>query len=341
MSDLARIVARLAGHRVVVLGDCMLDEYLVGRAVRLSREAPVPVLEQTHSFHLLGGACNPAHNVVALGSQATLVGLIGDDDAGRRLVAEAERVGVATDGLVVDPLRPTTTKTRLVAESALRVPQHLARLDRLDRRPPDPSMAEALGRRLETLTVGAQAVIVSHYQCGVVTAALADRARQAARQHGALIAADAQADLERFAGYDLVKCNRAEAEAALGFPLVSDADFERGLTRLAARLGVGALVVTRGAEGMSLWQRGRPVLHSAALRVSDIYDVVGAGDTVVAVLTLALAGGLSLVTAAHLANAAAGLVVRRLGNAVVSPAELVAVLAEDGRLADLDEEVTR
>ncbi|MCS6844517.1 MAG: bifunctional ADP-heptose synthase [Caldilineales bacterium] len=336
MSELAQIVARLAGHRVVVLGDCMLDEYLIGRAVRLSREAPVPVLEQTHGFHLLGGACNPAHNVVALGSRAALVGLIGDDEAGRRLVAAAEQVGVATDGLVVDPSRPTTTKTRLVAESALRVPQHLARLDRLDRRPPDPPLAEALARRLEALVAAAQAVIVSHYQCGVVTPALADRARQAARQHGALITADAQADLERFAGYDLVKCNRAEAEAALGFPLVSDADFERGLTRLAARLGVGALVVTRGAEGMSLWQQGRPVVHSAALRVSDIYDVVGAGDTVVAVLTLALAGGLSLVTAAHLANAAAGLVVRRLGNAVVSPDELVAALAEDGRLAAAD-----
>ncbi len=320
------LVARLAQHRVLVVGDLMLDEYLVGRAVRLSREAPVPVLEQTHSFSVLGGACNPAHNVAALGSQAVVAGVIGDDEAGRRLLAALQAAGIDPAGVLVDCTRPTTTKTRLVAESVLRVPQHLARLDRLSRAPLGQAVESALLERLESLATGCQAIIVSHYQCGVATPAVADRVRQLARQHGALAVVDAQADLARFAGFDLVKCNRAEAEGEVGQPLQHDADFERALSRLTARFGFEHLVITRGADGMSGQRRGQAVIHSPAVRVSSLYDVVGAGDTTVAVLTLALTAGLSLATAAHLANAAAGLVVRRLGNAVVTPEELAGAL---------------
>jgi rfaE bifunctional protein kinase chain/domain len=329
MHDIHEIIAQLAHQRVLVVGDLMLDDYLVGRAVRLSREAPVPVLEQTHSFSVLGGACNPAHNAIALGSQAVMAGVIGDDEAGQRLLAALGAAGIDPAGVVVDQTRPTTTKTRLVAESALRVPQHLARIDRLERSPLDQAAESVLLERLEALAAGCQAIVVSHYQCGVVTPALADRARQLARQHAALAVVDAQADLARFAGFDLVKCNRAEAETEMGQSLTDDADFERALVRLTTRLGIERLVITRGADGMSYLRRGAAAMHSPAVRVSSIYDVVGAGDTAVAVLALALSAGLSLATAAHLANAAAGLVVRRLGNAVVTPVELAAALAEE------------
>lgn len=325
--DLSRLVARLAGRRVLVVGDMFLDEYLVGRAVRLSREAPVPVLERTHSFALLGGACNPAHNVVALGSQAVMAGVVGDDAAGQRLLHALQAAGIDPAGVVVDSSRPTTTKTRLVAESALRAPQHLARIDSIERRSLDTPAEAVLLERLEALAPGCDAVLVSHYRSGVVTPAVADRVRQLARQHRLITVADAQADLARFAGFDLVKCNRAEAESELGQALAGEADFERALAHLLPRLGVEHLVVTRGSEGMSSLQRGRTVAHSPAVPVGDVYDVVGAGDTVVAVLALALAAGVSLGIAAHLANAAAGLVVRRLGNAVVRPAELVEALA--------------
>lgn len=328
LSEVGSITDKLAGRRVLVVGDLMLDEYLVGRAVRLSREAPVPVLEQTHSFALPGGACNPAHNVAALGSQAVLAGVIGDDPAGERLLAALRTAGVDPAGVLVDGSRPTTTKTRLVAESALRVPQHLARIDRLERRPLSHAVESALLERLEALAPGCDAILVSHYCSGAVTPAVADRARQLARQHACLATADAQADLARFAGFDLVKCNRAEAEAELGLALAGDADFERALARLLPRLGVRSLAVTRGADGLSALQQGQAAIHSPAVRVSDIYDVVGAGDTVVAVLTLALAAGLSLGVAAGLANAAAGLVVRKLGNAVVRREELARALAD-------------
>lgn len=324
--DMGRIVARLAGQRVLVVGDMILDEYLVGRAVRLSREAPVPVLERTHSFALLGGACNPAHNVVALGSQVIIAGVVGEDAAGERLLAALRAAGIDPSGVVVDSARPTTTKTRLVAESVLRTPQHLARIDSIERRPLDGPVEAALLERLEASAPGCAAILVSHYRSGVATPAVVDQVRQLARQHGLFTAADAQADLTRFAGFDLIKCNRAEAEADLGQALAGPADFERALTRLASLLAVEHLVVTRGSDGMSSLQRGHSVVHSAAVPVGEVYDVVGAGDTVVAVLTLALAAGVSLGTASHLANAAAGLVVRKLGNAVVQPAELVDAL---------------
>ncbi|HSN76282.1 MAG TPA: PfkB family carbohydrate kinase, partial [Anaerolineae bacterium] len=211
--DPGRIVGKLAGQRVLVVGDMFLDEYLVGRAVRLSREAPVPVLERTHSFALLGGACNPAHNVVALGSQAIMAGVVGQDAAGPRLLEALQAAGIDPAGVVLDPARPTTTKTRLVAESVLRTPQHLARIDTIEHRPLDPLVETALLERLEALAPGCDAILVSHYRSGVATPAVVDRVRQLARQHGLLIAADAQADLSRFAGFDLVKCNRSEAEA--------------------------------------------------------------------------------------------------------------------------------
>lgn len=320
-------IARLAGQRVLVVGDMFLDEYLVGRAVRLSREAPVPVLERTHSFAVLGGACNPAHNVVALGSHALMGGVVGDDAAGTRLHEALLAARVDPAGVVVEPGRPTTVKTRLIAESALRVPQHLARLDTIERGPLQPATESALLERLEALAPGCSAIIVSHYRSGVATPALADRVRQLGRQHDLLTIADAQADLAQFAGFDLVKCNRAEAEAELGQPLHSEADFERALARLLPQLAVENLVITRGSQGISAMQRGKPVLHVPALPVGEVYDVVGAGDTVVAVLALALAAQLSLGLAVQLANAAASLAVRKLGNAVVHPAELADVLA--------------
>lgn len=326
LDNAVQIVGQLAGRRVLVVGDLILDEYLVGRAVRLSREAPVPVLERTHSFTVLGGACNPANNVVALGSQAVLAGVVGQDAAGRRLLDALAEAGISQAGVVEDESRPTTTKTRLVAESALRVPQHLARIDHIERRPLNGAAEAALLARLEALAPGCDAILVSHYRSGVATPAVVDRARLLARRHGLVAAADAQADLTRFSAFDLVKCNRAEAEEALGQALDGPSDFERALVRLSSLLDVEHLVVTRGSDGMSTVQRDRAVSHSPAMPVGEVYDVVGAGDTVVAVLTLALAARIPIEVAAHLANAAASLVVRKLGNALVTPQELIETL---------------
>jgi rfaE bifunctional protein kinase chain/domain len=312
---------------VLVVGDLFLDEYLEGRAERLSREAPVPVVELTRRVTIPGGAANPARNVVALGSRAIAAGLVGADEAGRALLAQLQADGVDIAGVVVDPGRVTTTKTRVVAfRDALRFPQHLARVDRVDRTPLAGEPLRRLVDRLEALAPQAAALLVSDYRSGAVTPAIIAAVIAAGRAAGALLAADAQGNLAQYAGFDLVKCNRAEAEAELGVLLDVDADYERGLARLLPRLGARMCVITRGPEGLSAQEQGQPAMHLAAANRSEVFDVTGAGDTVVAVLALAVAAGLSLRIAAHLANAAAGLVVRRVGNAVVTPAELAAAI---------------
>ncbi len=326
-SRFSDLVARLAGIRVLVLGDLFLDEYLEGRAERLSREAPVPVVELLRRTTLPGGAANPARNIVALGGQAIAAGLVGDDEAGRLLVAQLRESGVDTAGVVADEGRSTTTKTRVVAyRDALRFPQHLARIDRMDRRPPAQEPLARLVDRLEVLAPQAQAILVSDYRSGTLTADLVAALTGIARGAGLLTTADAQGNLAQYAGFGLVKCNRAEAEAEVGSRLSSDADYERALARLIPELDVAAFAITRGPEGMSVQARGEPIAHLLAANRSEVFDVTGAGDTVIAVLTMGLAAGLSLRMSAHLANVAAGVVVRRLGNQVVTPQELVAAL---------------
>ena len=307
MLEVASLVGRLAGQRVVVIGDLCLDEYVMGVATRLSREAPVPVLELRQRLSVPGGAANPASNIVALGSQATVIGVIGADAAGDMLTSHLRSLGIDTAGIVTDAQRPTTTKTRIVAQGSLRFPQHL-------------------DTHVERLLAGASAVLISDYRTGVVSADLIATVQAAARQHGVLTTVDSQGDLGKFRGFDLVRCNAAEAEAQVGFALHDDHDFERALVRLQRELSARRLVVTRGGDGVSLLAWGDVPRHLPAWNREEVFDVTGAGDTVIAVLTLALAGGLDLRTAAHLAMTAAGLVVRRLGNAVVTPAELAEAL---------------
>ncbi len=320
------LVARLAGRRAVVVGDLILDEYLVGRATRLSREAPVPVLEYMHSFTVLGGAANPAHNIVALGGQAAVVGVVGDDREGRRLLDDLAAASCDVSGVVVVPGRATTVKTRIVAEGALIFAQHLARIDRSDARPLNDETVAALCDHCARLTAGAEAVLLSDYKLGVLTSQVTVAARAAARARGARLTVDSQGRLDAFLGFDLVKCNRGEAEAFLRRPLMTDEELAGAARRLLTRLDAGALTITRGAEGMTVATREGQVWHLPATNRSEVFDVTGAGDTVIAVMTLALAAGLDVEWAARLANAAAGLVVRRMGNAVVRPDELMAAL---------------
>lgn len=323
------LVARLAGRRVVVIGDLILDEYLVGRATRLSREAPVPVLEYMRSFTVLGGAANPAHNIVALGGQAAVVGVVGDDREGRRLLEDLAAAGCDVSGVVIVPSRATTVKTRIVAEGALIFAQHLARIDRSDARPLNEETVAALCDHCARLTAGADAVLLSDYKLGVLTSRVTAAARAAAREHDTCLTVDSQGRLDAFLGFDLVKCNRSEAEAFLRRTLTTDEEFVEAARRLLTRLDAGALAITRGAEGMTVATRAGEVWRLPAANRSEVFDVTGAGDTVIAVMTLALAAGLDMKCAARLANAAAGLVVRRMGNAVASPDELATVLSRE------------
>ncbi len=200
-------------HKVLVVGDLILDEYLIGRATRLSREAAVPVLERTRQRHIPGGAANPAVGVVALGGQATVVGVVGEDSSGGTLREQLAARRVGTEGLCVDPSRPTTTKMRIVAEGGFVYGQHLARIDHVARHPLDASVEAEVIARLRALAPAHEVVLVSDYKGGVITPALL----ATLREHLPIpLVVDSQGDLERFEGFDLIKCNRAEAEGFLG-----------------------------------------------------------------------------------------------------------------------------
>jgi len=316
---------RLREPCIVVVGDVFLDEYIVGRATRLSREAPIPVLEFERRFYLPGGAANPSNNVVALGGVARQVGVIGDDEAGQQLLQKLREAGIDTTGVVTDPSRPTTTKTRIVAQGSLRFPQQLARIDHLDRRPAGEDVEGALIAHLEALVPQADAVLVSDYRTGVVSEAVVTAVLDIARRHDRLATVDSQGNLHKFNAFDLVKCNHAEAQAVTGRTLFTEDDFQRAGEMLLKELGAQAVVITRGPDGMSLIGTGslfQEYAHLPAANRSEVFDVTGAGDTVIAVLTLALAAGVDLLAAARLANYAAGLVVRKLGNATATPEEL-------------------
>jgi len=321
-SALRAVVRAWSGRKILVVGDVCLDEYQFGRPVRLSREAPVPVLEFTRRQVLPGAAANPALNVVRLGGQAAVVGVVGDDEAGQTLRNLLAGAGIDVCGLVVDPGRTTTLKMRVLAEGILRFPQQVARLDRVDRRPLSGPVRKRLLEAVADLAAWADAILVSDYRLGVVEERVPAAALAAARDVGRPVTVDSQGRLDRFAGYTLVRCNQAEAEAALGRPLGDEEAFRAGLGELLARLGAGAVVVTRGAEGLSVATPGG-YRHFPAANVSEVFDVTGAGDTVIAVLTLALVAGADPWQAADLANRAAGLVVRRIGNYAPAVAELL------------------
>jgi rfaE bifunctional protein kinase chain/domain len=327
MDDLETLIAQFADCHVLVVGDVVLDDYMFGRPTRLSREAPIPVLEFERRELIPGGAANPTRNVAALGARASQAGVLGDDAEGAQLAALLQTAGINTGALLLLPGRRTTVKTRVLAQEPLRFPQQVARIDRLERRPLDAHEAQLLVL-LERALSTADALICSDYRLGLFTPSLAARLRELCQAHAVLQTVDAQGGAELFVGVDLFRCNAGEAAAIVGRPLRSEADFEAALRELRERLQARHVIVTRGPDGLSLLGEGQPYAAMPAANRSDVFDTTGAGDTFIAVTTLALSAGANLQAAAQLASLAAGLVVRRLGNAVVSPAELVAALRE-------------
>lgn len=320
---LTPFVDRLAGQRVLVLGDVMLDEYLTGKATRLSREAPVPVLEFESRQWIAGGAANPAANIAALGSYAVQVGLVGTDaEAGILRDVLAEK-GIHAGTLISDPTRPTTVKTRIMAQMGLRFPQQLARVDRLSREPISDDVQAQLCDSLVEQVRGVDAVLLSDYHGGLLTPSLVEAVRDMAAGANVLLTADAQGELDKYRGFTLVKCNADEARDYLRRDIRTDEAFAEAAAELCQRLDLrGGMIITRGAKGATLAQCEGEVVHCPAPVVSDVYDTVGAGDTTIAVLTLAIAAGASYTDATLLANYASGLVVRRVGNYTPSPDEL-------------------
>lgn len=316
-------IDKLAGLRVLVIGDVILDEYVTGKTTRLSREAPVPVLEFESRQFIPGGAANPAANIARLGSVAVQVGVIGADTAATHLTDALKQRGIDTSALLTDADRPTTLKLRIMAQMGLRFPQQVARLDTLSREPISAKITADILGLVEEEIHHVNAVLMSDYHAGLLTPALVKSARGLAELTGVLITADAQGELDKYAGFGLVKCNADEAGDYLRRDLRDDDDFGDAGRELCEKLGLsGGMVITRGPDGATLCTASGEIHHCPAPAVSDVYDTVGAGDTTIAVLTLAAAAGVPYPEAVMLANYASGLVVRRVGNYAPSRDEL-------------------
>ncbi|MHB2018453.1 MAG: D-glycero-beta-D-manno-heptose-7-phosphate kinase [Candidatus Xenobia bacterium] len=320
-SRAAEILDGFGRCRILVLGDCMLDQYIWGRVSRISPEAPVPIVEVDRSTHTAGGAANVVHNLCSLGARAGIAGVIGEDEAGTRLRTVLSDQGVDVQGLVVDAKRPTTTKTRIIAHS-----QQLIRTD-LERRDP---IDEAVARQLQTWADGPlrhyQGLLISDYNKGVLQPALVASFVQAARSEGVLVAAGPKPEsLRWYAGAHLVAFNQKEAREAVGYSVDAPEALNRAGYQILHELGSGAVLITRGEHGMALFAEHQEPVHVPAL-ASEVYDVSGAGDTVIATATLARCAGASLEEAVMLANIAAAVVVRKVGTATANREELLGML---------------
>jgi rfaE bifunctional protein kinase chain/domain len=328
MSQIERLLTLLAaftGKRAVIIGDIILDEYLYGRAERLSREAPIPVLEYSHRELIPGGAANPSANVASLGGIAVQVGVVGADDYAAKVHSALAQRGIDPTGLVTDSSRPTTVKTRLMAQMGLRFPQQVARIDHIDRRPIESEVESAVIDHIRAAAPGSHALIASDYLSGLLTPAVVDGIRTLGANQ--LLTADAQGQLDKYRGFDLVKCNADEASAYQRDSLRGDEAFAGAGLGIVKRLGLrGAMLITRGSEGLTLVEADERVTHLRAPHIEDVYDTVGAGDTALAVVTLALCAGATYPEAATLANWAAGFVVGKVGNYAPTPPELSALI---------------
>ena len=322
-TSLARHLLRFSRSRVLILGDVMLDEYVWGTVSRISPEAPVPVVAVRSESVKVGGAGNVATNVAALGGQASLIGLVGDDAVGERLGHELELAGVKSDGLIVDRSRPTTVKSRVVAGS-----QHIVRFDRESDAPISPAIRERVVAAVRERLSGADVLLISDYAKGLIGPGLVRAVLAMTARQGRIVAVDPKVQhLPLFKGVTVVAPNHHEAAAAAHLQVRNEADLLRVGRVLLRRLQAQAVLITRGEQGMSLFEAEKAVVHIQTV-AREVYDVTGAGDTVMGALSLALAAGADMREAAMIANYAAGVVVGKRGTATVTRGELERALRE-------------
>lgn len=339
----AQSLERIRGRRVIVLGDWMLDRYVWGAATRISPEAAVPVVDFMKQSECLGGAGNVAANLAALGARVEAFGVIGKDEAGGAVRHALRELQLGEKGVIELKGRPTTLKTRIIARQ-----QQVVRVDREVRTHLPPSAEGQLATRILAGLQRADALVISDYDKGVVSDTLAERVLDAAsRRKVPSFIKPKWSRLTTYRGATLVICNRAEAEFLVTRPLETDESFRDAGRKLIEHFACGAVVITRGAQGLDLFERGETkAFHVAAVNQEtpmgligkapnnaansgrQVFDVTGAGDTVLATMALACAAGATLREAAVLGNAAAGVVVAKLGTATLTREELRAVVKE-------------
>ncbi len=315
---LIRIIDRFADTRVLVVGDVMIDHYVWGSVSRISPEAPVPVVNVTRESLLLGAAANVVNNIHALGGNVSLCGVIGQDDAGRQLQHMLKSRGIPTDGLIVEQDRRTTIKTRVIAHH-----QQVVRFDR--------ETKEAIGRethrkilaRVSALAEeGLDAIVISDYCKGVVTKDVVRDIVRLARRRDIIVSVDPKiAHFGIYSGVTILTPNTKEASLGSRIEIEDEESLLKAGRGLLRRLKCNAVLITRGEQGMTLFERSRRITHIPTV-AREVFDVTGAGDTVISTLTLAMAAGANMIDAAKLSNFAAGIVVGVVGTATVTPDQL-------------------
>ena len=332
--ETADLVKRLSGRRILVIGDMVADIYIDGRISRISREAPVLVLEQAGEKIVAGGAANVAHNAQTLGGSVYAVGLLGEDAAAQGLADILAEKGIQTAGLFRDAARPTISKTRIIAGGRATVSQQIVRLDKESHAPLRRETEGEMLRYLDEILPQMEGIVLSDYGAGTITEAVKDKLIGYAREHGLPSIVDSRYAIRRFRDIGYVKQNDAELAAAVGRELPDEAALVDAGRALLKELSADGVLVTRGEQGMMLFSRDGTVTDIPVSDRSEVYDVSGAGDTCVATVILALAAGIEAPEAARLSNVASGIAVRKLGTATVSAAELVRALDAQGDAAD-------
>lgn len=317
------ILDHFSGRRLLVLGDLMLDEFIWGEVRRISPEAPVPVVEVKRESWHLGGAGNVVSNLSDLGARATPIGITGNDEAGRLLRQRFSEQGAFVDGLIVDQTRPTTRKSRIVAHS-----QQMVRADREDRSPISRELEDKIIAAVNIALPETDAIVISDYDKGLLTPRVLENAIAMAQAQKKIICLDPKIkNFHHYKNVDVITPNQIEAERASGIEIIDVESLLAAAHRIRKMLDCKNVLITRGEHGMSLLD-AEDKLTQIPTMAREVYDVTGAGDTVIAVLSLALAAGADITEAAIIANHAAGLVVGKIGTATVSKPELEASLTD-------------
>jgi len=315
---LLALLEQFSTIKVLVVGDLTLDEFLTGRVERVSREAPVLILRHEHTRQIPGGGANAVYNFAKLGAQVKVVGLIGKDIQGEAMARIFSEAAIDIAGMLLDPYRPTVTKTRISGHARQSVTQQMVRVDRKSDDPAAPELQSQLAEYIKTQLEGVQAVICSDYGDGVLSTPVIE----AVLSSKVPVIVDTQKDLHRFTGATLFTPNLPEAELAVGYSINDAQTLTQAGKDLLALTHAERMLITRGEEGMTLFDRTGAESHIPAFNRTDVFDVTGAGDTVVAALTLALCAGASFWEAAVLGNLAASIVVRVFGTATTNISEM-------------------
>ena len=328
-NKISECVERMGDAKILVIGDLALDEMVYGDTERISREAPVLILQHTHTNYILGAASNAAHNVSTLnGGKVSVIGVIGDDYQAEDLKRAFKSANINCDSLIVDKNRKTVTKTRISGACSQSITQQIVRIDRQTNAPISAETEKKLIAEIEKLIPLHDAIILSDYHIGTITDNIIKTVADAARQYNKIVIVDAQRDLDRYKGVTSMTPNLPDTQKHVGFYLKSKEDFIKAGSIIIEQTGIPAVLITCGAEGMVVIDKDKNYTHIPVFNKSKVFDVTGAGDTVTASYALALANGANPVYAAIIGNIAAGIVVKQFGCATTTIDEILLSMPE-------------